>query len=406
MGFGAWWAWPLIASARELREIDPARVIEEWRPVLDHYVPFAEGQVNGWPAFEEAAAMLAEGSPAAPVAGVLPEDLWLTTATEAQRRAARRLVEAASGAGLPAALDRVADYPRALGPISDGTALGDPFAPGWFGSMRHMLRLCGGWMELAAESGDWDSFSRAFGHGLALSRVAPQQPGILARPMAHAGMSLSAERLRAALLRGGVPEPTMAAALAAIDKLSSDVPPMAMALECERGIGRAAFAAGTRSRKRLDHFYDRVLEASRTPRTQRRARGLDPESIEAELGRGDAVLKLLVPSVGGFLSGADQVQTELDATRLILAVLIHRERTGSLPESLGALAPGLLETLPLDPYSGGAFVYRITPGQGLGFVLYSVGADGRDDGGRAPGPDGSAFSPDTGQGFDAVYTAR
>jgi hypothetical protein len=52
---------------------------------------------------------------------------------------------------------------------------------------------------------------------------------------------------------------------------------------------------------------------------------------------------------------------------------------GRLPNSLQELVPDFLPGIPEDPYGVGAIKYRITD---EGYVIYSVGYDGDDDGGR------------------------
>lgn len=48
------------------------------------------------------------------------------------------------------------------------------------------------------------------------------------------------------------------------------------------------------------------------------------------------------------------------------------------PETLAALVPDVMQTIPADPWTGDAFIYHRTED---GFVLYSVGPNQRDDGG-------------------------
>ena len=49
------------------------------------------------------------------------------------------------------------------------------------------------------------------------------------------------------------------------------------------------------------------------------------------------------------------------------------------------LVPEYLSQVPEDPYGDGPLIYRRTEGE---FILYSVGADGEDDGGElVPGVD-------------------
>lgn|GEM_PF-4150144 len=70
---------------------------------------------------------------------------------------------------------------------------------------------------------------------------------------------------------------------------------------------------------------------------------------------------------------------ELRTLGCAAAVRLHRRRTGSYPSSLDALQLG--ETA-IDPFSGKPMIYRADARRG--FQLYSIGANGKDDGGRAP----------------------
>lgn len=64
----------------------------------------------------------------------------------------------------------------------------------------------------------------------------------------------------------------------------------------------------------------------------------------------------------------------------VLAVLTYKAQQGHWPQSLAELAAeGLLDHVPMDPYSDGPLVYRVTDES---FTLYSVGEDFSDDGGE------------------------
>jgi hypothetical protein len=58
--------------------------------------------------------------------------------------------------------------------------------------------------------------------------------------------------------------------------------------------------------------------------------------------------------------------------------LYHREH-GKWPESLGELSPKYLPTLPADPITGKPLHYNVVNDRP---IVYSVGVDGDDDGGR------------------------
>jgi len=81
------------------------------------------------------------------------------------------------------------------------------------------------------------------------------------------------------------------------------------------------------------------------------------------------------------LSQASQAEVEasVDLTRIGLLIEDHHHRHGTYPERLSALAGDLGGAVPLDPFFGNPYRYR--PSED-GFLLYSVGANGTDDGGK------------------------
>jgi hypothetical protein len=62
-----------------------------------------------------------------------------------------------------------------------------------------------------------------------------------------------------------------------------------------------------------------------------------------------------------------------------LGVRAFRQKHGRLPTNLEELVPAFLPGIPQDPYGAGAIKYRVTDD---GYVIYSVGYDADDDGGR------------------------
>jgi hypothetical protein len=66
-------------------------------------------------------------------------------------------------------------------------------------------------------------------------------------------------------------------------------------------------------------------------------------------------------------------------TKAGLACKIYKIQTGHYPESLAALVPDLLDKEPIDPFTGKPLIYRLQDG---GIIIYSVGSNEKDDGGR------------------------
>ena len=62
-----------------------------------------------------------------------------------------------------------------------------------------------------------------------------------------------------------------------------------------------------------------------------------------------------------------------------IALEVYRRQRGTYPDSLDALVPQFLPKVPADRITGEPIRYRIVDGRPL---IYSVGADRKDDGGR------------------------
>jgi hypothetical protein len=85
-------------------------------------------------------------------------------------------------------------------------------------------------------------------------------------------------------------------------------------------------------------------------------------------------------SYGHLIQAEDRVNTKLELVRLAAALAVYRAEQGRYPAKLKDLVPDIVDSLPLDIYSGNPFVYK-SDADGAGYVLYSVFFNGADDGG-------------------------
>jgi hypothetical protein len=83
-----------------------------------------------------------------------------------------------------------------------------------------------------------------------------------------------------------------------------------------------------------------------------------------------------------------------------LAIEQFRVQNGQLPDALDILKPGFLAEIPEDPFTGSELVYRRLP---QGYVIYSVGRDVVDDGGKDP-PATQTSRGDS--GYDLTFTVQ
>jgi len=138
-------------------------------------------------------------------------------------------------------------------------------------------------------------------------------------------------------------------------------------------------------------WYDRIAAAfGKTNRVERRAAVSAVTRELADYTRGAGTyLHMLVSSewpLAMFFPALEQIADRDDAAaanrtlaQLALALAAHRAEHGGYPATLNALAPAYLATIPNDPFTDKPFTYRPSAG---GYLLYSVGPDLQDDGGR------------------------
>ena len=92
------------------------------------------------------------------------------------------------------------------------------------------------------------------------------------------------------------------------------------------------------------------------------------------------VSKNVVPEMETTFMKAATLEALILTARVGLACRIFKSRTGDYPENIGALIPGLLTEVPVDPFTGKPLVYRR---EGKGFIVYSLGSNLKDDDGRS-----------------------
>jgi tetratricopeptide (TPR) repeat protein len=93
----------------------------------------------------------------------------------------------------------------------------------------------------------------------------------------------------------------------------------------------------------------------------------------------DFLLRLMTPSFQAARIPAERNGVYLAFGRISLALAAYRTDHRQYPDKLADLAPQYMPRVPGDPFSGGEVHYKR---EGEGYLLYSVGSNGKDDGGR------------------------
>ena len=94
---------------------------------------------------------------------------------------------------------------------------------------------------------------------------------------------------------------------------------------------------------------------------------------------GEVFTALLIPAVDRVIQGADRARQLQDNVAVAFALARYQRANNKYPQSLDALAPTYLPSVPTDAFAGKALIYKP---QANGYLLHSVGVNGRDDGGR------------------------
>ena len=92
------------------------------------------------------------------------------------------------------------------------------------------------------------------------------------------------------------------------------------------------------------------------------------------------LLELTIPYVRGFAVAERRAQVKSRLAQIAFALQASHRRLGDFPERLEELCPHELTSVPRDTFSRTALIYRKTDS---GYLLYSIGANGVDDGGRS-----------------------
>ncbi len=91
------------------------------------------------------------------------------------------------------------------------------------------------------------------------------------------------------------------------------------------------------------------------------------------------VSKNLIAHFSSILLKEATLEAVMGAGQIGMACKIYKSRRGHFPEDIAALVPDLLDELPIDPFTGKPYAYRL---QQDGCIVYSFGSNEKDDGGK------------------------
>ena len=97
------------------------------------------------------------------------------------------------------------------------------------------------------------------------------------------------------------------------------------------------------------------------------------------MSRSGVLTRILIPTINMYRLSAAEGDATRRLVRVVVALTDYRSRTKRYPDQLEALVPDYLPEVPLDPFDGKPLRLKA---DGTGVIVYSVGPDLKDDGGR------------------------
>jgi hypothetical protein len=132
--------------------------------------------------------------------------------------------------------------------------------------------------------------------------------------------------------------------------------------------------------KQIDEELKAMLKAAGTPADLIKAiREKEIPDKEVSKHLGCILTELALIRIRYLQKAADRHEQARRNGQVAFALAAYHGDNGSYPEKLDRLAPNYLEEVPSDLYSGKALIYR--PSE-KGYLLYSVGFNGQDEGGN------------------------
>jgi hypothetical protein len=155
------------------------------------------------------------------------------------------------------------------------------------------------------------------------------------------------------------------------------------------------------SRLRYADLAADQLAALRRPLNERIEAAAQVSARIQEVVQQDRLLREFAPNGGRFIVEDVANAARLMVARTALAVERYRLEAGELPARLDDLVPAFLEQVPQDPFDGKPVRYITQPRR---YVVYSIGKDRTDDGGKERPPRRRGSGPDP--TYDMTFTVE
>jgi|GEM_PF-3365250 len=265
-------------------------------------------------------------------------------------------------------------------------------------------------MHDALMAHEWDSFVIAARGNLKLASELGSDPDLLDWLTAIAARTTVHRNVIEGVVANGMPEGVCEDLWQ--DYRDMSVIPVDRAIEKEKRRALARYEdRGREFRKFIDVLfgaYQDILSDDEERQQSGRQAAADLVA-RAKRGEPNSISEFDLVAIDNVRRTRDQNCTVQLGVRTVLALELYQSAHGEYPDSLDKLTPELLPEVPIDPYNGKPFGYRLIDAEndplGRGYILYVVGIDGEDNGGeRHPDLNIEALGSNSGRGFDYVIS--
>jgi len=264
--------------------------------------------------------------------------------------------------------------------------------------LRQLARLLvadGKWVERNGNSGRAaDDYLAAIKFGADCSKGG----ALIQSLVGDAIVSMGAPAIRTWVLQSANSSDDINAMMEKLDGIASQRTPLTEALRYElddtkkmvdrQFSERAVFHGGLVSRRAIAAYFDaafgELVQDAERPFWQSNSKAITEKwvsdkptwSVMFNRPIPHILLSICIPATRSAQVKAVRTDVELKATEVVCALKSYELAHGSPPETLSALIPGLLPSVPIDPFDGKPLRYRR---KGKEWVLWSVGSDMKDD---------------------------
>jgi hypothetical protein len=139
------------------------------------------------------------------------------------------------------------------------------------------------------------------------------------------------------------------------------------------------YAERKKAANKIDEDIKAMAKSAKDPATLALSLLAAPrEAVSERIGQ--VLVALLLPAVQAAEQAEDRINMQLTVTKLGFALAAYRVDHNSYPPALADLVPKYVKELPKDVFNNDKDLHY--GHEGDGYLLYSVGVNGKDDGGR------------------------